>query len=269
MSRALEPVCGLLRACTDDIGAVLRALEHLILAAPVFKDVEEAAGLAFHLGKGAAVAHRAPRSAAACARRSGLSGVPGCSVGARYLAFEMGSARAAASSCGRPQIQIGSAAVARSPSQACRFALRPRGTTVLRWRYCRTRHCLRRRPSRAVWRLSGNKMSRLMHLLGNSIPRRALQDLPSHSAPWMLGVESVVRALGAWGAQQVLTDVAGLFNTLEPAVEQFGFLAGLVAPNLGPCGWGTEAMASQATRGGRRLQAQWSNIAERFCLHGS
>lgn len=55
LSHALEPEDGLLRACADDIGTVLSALEHLLLVAPVFCMAEAASGLTLHFGKGVVV----------------------------------------------------------------------------------------------------------------------------------------------------------------------------------------------------------------------
>lgn len=52
---AMSAIGALVRACVDDVGAVVSSIDHLSLAGPVFREAESAAGLALHPGKGVVV----------------------------------------------------------------------------------------------------------------------------------------------------------------------------------------------------------------------
>lgn len=127
-------------------------------------------------------------------------------------------------------------------------------------------------------------INRLFLALGNSIPRRATRDVATHGAPRLRSIECVVRAMGSWGAQSVLTDMAGQmrvggrsgggWDAREPRVAASGPMGMRRRRDGGccsaQCGGGTSAQLSGCGWWGRQARAathreSWSLSSRRSC----
>lgn len=235
LSRALDPVGGLFRACTDDIGIMLNALERLLLIAPAFRASEEAPGIALHPGNGVIVpmADAGGERMLRRAHRRLARAVPQLASfrvadAGRYLEFE---------------IDRGGGQMWRERKRSGFGARNPEG----RWN---NPFELQRRVVTAV---EGER---------RELNRRTCWGTASRAVPSVFVCVCVAGSESGLGAQSVFPDIAAQARALEAAAEEFGVVVGVASHSPCPQGWDREAMEAVAARNASEAHRPSCRVAD-------
>lgn len=110
-------------------------------------------------------------------------------------------------------------------------------------------------PTAHRFRHIGRKeINRFLRFQGKVLPERALADLASHSALWLLRMESAMSAAALCTARFVFVGVEPQLESLLLAVECHGVLIDLADGVIVPQGWDSEPMVVVVARNRREMQ---------------